>query len=170
VKKVRPDAIFSDYVGAWYPSYYELGVNWASKAYDPSQEYDWALPEYQETGYAETLDFLFTGCYFYPVTIAEVDSLYRDWKEKPNREPGMEEKYRPYHSVEGAARMSQKVTMGKIPVYGSLYVQQYKGENDPRQFVDALRMVQKETEGAMIFDLVHIIMFDWWDELSVGLQ
>jgi hypothetical protein len=170
VKKVRPDAIFSDYVGAWYPSYYELGVNWASKAYDPSQEYDWALPEYQETGYAETLDFLFTGCYFYPVTIAEVDSLYRDWKEKPNREPGMEEKYRPYHSVEGAARMSQKVTMGKIPVYGSLYVQQYKGENDPRQFVDAIRMVRKETEGAMIFDLVHIVMFDWWDKLSVGLQ
>jgi len=169
VKAVRSDAIFSDYVGAWYPSYYELGVNWASKTYDPSQEYDWALPEYKETGYAETLDFLFTGCYFYPVTIAEVDSLYKDWKGKSNGEAGMEEKYKPYHSVEGAAKMSRKVTMGKVPVYGSLYVQQYKDENDPRQFVDAIRMVQKETDGAMIFDLVHIIMFDWWDEMSAGL-
>jgi len=170
VKSVRPNAVFSDYVGAWYPSYYELGVNWASKEYDPSEEYDWALPDYKETGYAETLDYLFTGCYFYPVTVAEVDSLYADWKQKPNREAGMEEKYKPYHSVEGAAKMSKKVTMGKIPVYGSLYVQQYKDENNPGKFVDAMKMVRHESDGLMIFDLVHIIMFDWWEELTEGLK
>ncbi len=166
VKSIRPDAIFSDYVGAWYPSYYELGVNWGSKDYDPSQEYEWALPEYKETGYAETLDFLFTGCYFYPVTIAEVESLLDNWKKKPNREAGMEEKYKPYHSVEGSAKMSMHVTKGKIPVYGSLYVQQYKDENDPEQFVKAMKILHQETDGMMIFDMVHLVMFDWWEESS----
>jgi len=168
VKSIRPDAIFSDYVGAWYPSYHELGVNWASKDYDPSKEYDWALPGYKETGYAETLDFLFTGCYFYPVTIAEVHSLLDDWKKKPNREAGMEEKYKPYHSVEGAAKMSKYVTKGKIPVYGSLYVQQYKDENNPGQFVKAMKMLHNESDGMMIFDMVHLVMFDWWEETAAG--
>ncbi|MDD5581760.1 MAG: alpha amylase family protein [Candidatus Marinimicrobia bacterium] len=170
VKTVRPEAFFSVYVGAWYPSYYEVGVNWASKAYDPSKEYEWALPNYKKTGYAEFLDFLFTGCYFYPVTIAEMESLYVSWKQNPNKEPAMEEQFKPYHSVEGAAKLSKKVTMGKIPVYGSVYVQQYKDENNPYQFVKAMHMIHRETDGLMVFDLVHICEFDWWNELAHGTK
>lgn len=36
VKKVNPDISFGTYTGAWYPSYYEVGVNFASKKYDRS--------------------------------------------------------------------------------------------------------------------------------------
>ena len=42
VKKVNPDISFGTYTGAWYPSYYEVGVNFASKKYDPSEDFDWA--------------------------------------------------------------------------------------------------------------------------------
>ena len=30
VKKVNPDLKFGVYVGGWYSSYYDVGVNWAS--------------------------------------------------------------------------------------------------------------------------------------------
>ena len=34
---VNPNISFGTYTGAWYPSYYEVGVNFASKNYDPSK-------------------------------------------------------------------------------------------------------------------------------------
>ena len=163
VKQCRPDAAFSTYVGAWYPSYYELGVNWASSHYDPSKDYSWADSSYAETGYAESLDFLFAGCYFYPVAISEICS--HGAARRPNQEAGMESEIKSYHTVEGSAKLAKEVTREKIPLYGSLYVQQYKDRENPVQFQKAMQMVLKETDGIMIFDLVHLEMFSWWDEL-----
>lgn len=37
VKAANPDVSFGTYTGAWYPSYYEVGVNFASKEYDPAK-------------------------------------------------------------------------------------------------------------------------------------
>lgn len=37
LKAVKPGLKFGAYTGAWYPSYFEVGVNWASREYDPSQ-------------------------------------------------------------------------------------------------------------------------------------
>ena len=45
LKAVKPGLKFGAYTGAWYPSYFEVGVNWASREYDPSQEYAWATPD-----------------------------------------------------------------------------------------------------------------------------
>ena len=164
VKQCRPEATFSTYVGAWYPSYYELGVNWASRDFDPSQDYEWADSSYAETGYAESLDLLFAGCYFYPVTIAEAEGYEKT--QKANQEAGMESVIKPYHTVEGSARLAKRVTRNKIPVYGSLYVQQYKDRENPAQFRKAIQMILRETDGIMIFDLVHLELFGWWDEVS----
>lgn len=57
----NPRLKFGAYTGAWYPSYFEVGVNWASNRYDPSQEFDWATPEYKNYGYAELLDIYTNG-------------------------------------------------------------------------------------------------------------
>ncbi len=65
VKKVNPDISFGTYTGAWYPSYYEVGVNFASKKYDPSEDFDWATSEYKNYGYAELMDLYTTGNYYY---------------------------------------------------------------------------------------------------------
>ena len=164
LEEIKPEIDFVTYAGAWYPSYFELGVNWASETYNPAEEYDWALPQYYQTGYAEQLDFLFTGNYFYRVTIAEADSANR-MIPKVNPEAGLEEEIKSYHTVEGSAKVTGKVIQGKIPVYGSLYVQQYKDKDDPEQFSRAIRMLLRETDGIMIFDLVHIDSFDWWELL-----
>lgn len=71
VKKVNPDISFGTYTGAWYPSYYEVGVNFASKKYDPSEDFDWATPEYKNYGYAELMDLYTTGNYYTDITIEE---------------------------------------------------------------------------------------------------
>ncbi len=166
VKNYDSDMDFATYVGAWYPSYYNVGVNWAHPDY--KVPYDWAVENYNTTGYADVLDYLMTGCYFYHVTIDEIKSINKE--RKANQEAGIEDEIKSYHTVEGSANLSMKVTQGKLPVYGSLYIQQYKDENDPQQFVEAMKMVIDRTDGIMIFDLIHLEDFGWWNYLKSGLK
>lgn len=165
VKKIDPDIAFSDYVGAWYPIYYDVGVNWASNEYRPEKDYGWADSTYYRTGYAELLDFLFVGNYFYDVTEEEAirsHSSSHDGDKKPSDYW--------WYSVEGSAKIAMKVTKGVIPVYGSLYVEQYKEKNNPQQFVRAIKKVRELTDGIMIFDLVHLDTNDWWRYVKEGLK
>jgi hypothetical protein len=39
IKAINPDLVLGDYTGAWYPTYYYVGVNWASKKYNPAEEH-----------------------------------------------------------------------------------------------------------------------------------
>lgn len=165
VKSLKPDILFGDYAGSWYLTYYELGVNWASEKYKP--EFEWATKDYNETGYAEFLDFLCSGLYFYDVTKEEVESKNMIDASKLT-EAGMKPDKTIWYSVEGSAELVKKVTMGVIPVYGSLYVEQYKGE--PERFKKAVEMALDKTDGVMIFDLVHIENYDLWDELKEVLK
>jgi len=166
VKEVSPQKQFATYVGAWYPSYYRLGVNWAHPNYDP--QYSWVVENYAQTGYADLLDFLMTGCYYYHVTVDEVEAINRH--RQANQEAGMEDIIKRYHTVEGSAEMALDVTLGQLPVYGSLYVQQYKDRHDPQQFIAAIQMVLDKTDGIMIFDLCHLEDFGWWPHLIEGFK
>ena len=76
LKKINPELIIGDYTGAWYPTYFQVGVNWASETYDPSQvpEYQWwATEDYHKSGYAEMLDVYMTGLYYTLITKEDVD-------------------------------------------------------------------------------------------------
>ena len=53
IKKVNPDCMLAAYTGAWYPTYFEVGVNWASQKYDVSKDFSWATPDYKNYGFAE---------------------------------------------------------------------------------------------------------------------
>jgi hypothetical protein len=161
VKSLKPNVLFGDYAGSWYLTYYELGANWASEKYKP--EFDWASENYNKTGYAELLDFLCSGLYFYEVTKDEVESKSAIDASKLT-EPGMKATKEILYSVEGSAELVKKVTMGVVPVYGSLYVEQYKGE--PERFKRAIEMAFEKTDGVMIFDLVHIQNYNLWDDLE----
>lgn len=63
VKSVNADIQFGVYVGGWYSTYYEVGVNWASPKYNTSHSYRWATPKYMEYGYAELMDQILIGAY-----------------------------------------------------------------------------------------------------------
>ncbi len=136
------------YVGSWYNHYHHEGVNWARKGYQPS--YDWAGPEYHETGYADMLDFIMVGAYYPEVTIEQA------W------EAGLED----WQSVEGGVELAVRVVDGAVPVYGSLYLLDYR--YNPQTFLDALEMVNQWTEGAMLFDVIYLEQYDWWHLISEG--
>lgn len=166
IKSINPAIVFGDYTGSWYPLYYDVGVNFASKDYDPSKEFPWASNEYKNTGYAEYLDLFTTGNYYYEVEKAEL-SQKADTSKK-TLESGLVVEKEDWYTVEGSAELVNKVTMGKTPVYAGLYVEQYK--DHPEQFVKAIKMCRTKSQGAMIFDIVHIINYGWWDQLKEGLQ
>ena len=165
VKSVRPDIIFGDYTGAWYSSYYDVGVNWASRQYDPSVDYDWATPDYQKYGYAEILDLFTVGCYFTEISMEDVERMNQE--NITRSEAGMRATKDPENSVEGSAELALKVTKGVVPLYGGLYVEQY---SDREQFIKAMEMCRKKTDGVMVFDIVHIINRGWWDALKAGIN
>lgn len=165
IKAINPNIIYGDYAGSWYPSYYEVGVNWASKEYDPSVDFDWATPSYKNTGYAETLDVFLTGNYFYEVEAKEAQDI--DTSTVNRSEAGQGLGKESWYTVEGSADLVNKIVKDKTSVYAGIYVEQYN--NDPKQFIKALEMCRKKSNGAMIFDIVHIINYGWWDELKQGL-
>ncbi len=166
IKDINPKIEFGDYVGAWYPVYYEVGVNWASKNYDPSKQYKWATPEYKNYGYAELLDVLSTGNYFYEVTKEEVKKLNEENIRRNEAGMGKGKEY--WYSVEGSAEIADSVVMNAVPIIGGLYVQQYM--DHPDQFKKAIKMVEKKTNSLMVFDIVQVIKYDWWDILKDALK
>jgi uncharacterized lipoprotein YddW (UPF0748 family) len=162
-KAANPAIIFGDYTGAWYPTYYEVGVNWASNKYDVQKDYPtWATKKYQQYGYAELLDLYSSGCYFYEVTKQEVSDS-NDIKAA-RTEAGMSDKKAAWYSVEGSAEMAMKITMKAAPLLGSIYVDQYKANKE--QCVKAMQMCLDKTNGLMIFDMVHIVEKNWWDAIK----
>jgi uncharacterized lipoprotein YddW (UPF0748 family) len=146
VHTLKPDMLFSTYVGGWYPLYYSEGVNWASRTNQP--DYDWASDNYGSTGYAETLDFLMTGNYYTEITPEEALA-------KGNPE---------WYSVEGSADLAFDVVNEATFVYGSLYLIQYA--HDREEFRRALRSTLAHSHGIMLFDLVYLEMYNWWDILE----
>ncbi len=169
VKEIDPEIDFANYVGAWYPTYYELGVNWAAKEYDPARDYEWASDYYYRTSFLELFDWLMVGNYFYEVTIEELREA--DEEELGARtEDAMYEGREDWYSVEGSALLAMDITRNVIPVYGSLYVQQYEDQDDPEQFQKAIEMVRRLTDGVMIFDLVHLENYDYWPYFKDGVD
>lgn len=165
LKAINPKLIFGDYTGSWYPTYFEVGVNWASKEYDPATQYPWATPEYKKYGYAEALDLYTTGSYY--VEVEKSEAMQVDSAKVNRGEAAQSNARNPIYTVEGSAELAKELVKGKVPVYAGLYVEQYKEDID--RFVRALKMCRHKSDGAMVFDIVHIINKNWWDALKEGL-
>jgi Domain of unknown function/Glycosyl hydrolase-like 10 len=163
VKHARPSASFGDYAGAWYPIYYQVGANWASTTYDPSKEYRWASPSYKKTGYAELLDLFTTGNYYFEVTKAELTGQ----KSTAGAQTGTGPAKAPWYSVEGSCEIAKNVVNNATPVYGGIFVEQYR--DHPAQFSKAVAMNLQRSDGLMVFDIMHIITMNWWNALARGI-
>ncbi|CAG9621147.1 alpha amylase family protein [Sutcliffiella rhizosphaerae] len=144
VKNSQPvkELNFGVYVGSWYPDFHLEGVNWASKEY--LADYDWVIQGYEQTGYAQELDFIMTGCY------------YPDVYRKEALQKGLEE----WKSVEGAIDLSNKVTMGETQIIPSIFLHDYK--QNEKQFLSAMEMCGRKNGSFMLFDAVYLEMYDWW--------
>lgn len=166
LKAIKPSLILGDYTGAWYPTYQELGVNWASKDYDPSVDFDWATPTYKNTGYAELLDVYMTGLYYSYITKAEIDEA--TGVKGANGESGLNLELKYCYSVEGGAELANTITRGVVPVIGSVYVEQYAP--DYTKLGPAIEQCIKDTEGVMLFDICHLMKHGLWDDVERAMK
>ena len=163
VKATKPDAIFSTYTGAWYPSYYEVGVNFASKNYDPSKDFDWATPKYKDFGYAELIDLYTTGNYYTDITIEESrNNPNTVWNETDSR--GHQGSW---YCVEGSCEHLRDI-MGDNDVLGGVLVDQLYF--DTSRLPRAIEMNLRASDGLMIFDIVHIINKNLGKEVEDGMR
>ena len=70
VKAINKDIQFGVYVGGWYSTYYGVGVNWASPAYNTASAYPaWATAKYKDYGYADHMDLMLIGAYASPTRV-----------------------------------------------------------------------------------------------------
>jgi len=133
VKTIKPKLAFCSYSGAWYDSYYYVGVNWASNTYDPAASgfSSWATPTYKNTGYAEQLDMFMTGNYTPELT-----------------GPG-------WWTIQGQIDGTKNVLKNANIHYGAIDIGNTAWA-DKKNMQDAITLILKQTKGIMLFDLVHI--------------
>ncbi|MFT3824356.1 MAG: alpha amylase family protein [Chitinophagaceae bacterium] len=167
VKSINPNVNFGVYVGAWYGTYYQVGVNWASQDYDPFQDqairFDWAYPGYKETGYAEQLDIMMTGNYFTQILLSEnaaTASLKYHW-----------------WSIEGSLNGIKYVTKNKVPLYGSIDMGNLQWSSKS-EITRAIKYILNNTSGGiMLFDVIHVynpqanyLKQTLWDAVEAGIK
>lgn len=148
VHSVNPDIRFGAYVGAWYSSYYNSGVNWASPSYNAGNAYNWATAEYNKYGYADHCDIMLIGAY------ASTKSIYGtgEW------------------TMQGFCQRAQKIFAGDVPFIGGPDIGNSTGFENGGQgklmpdIVDAC--INASTEGMFFFDLCHIKMYDYWADIK----
>ena len=148
VHSVNPDIRFGAYVGAWYSSYYMSGVNWASPSYNAGNMYNWATAEYNQYGYADHCDIMLIGAY------ASTQSIYgsSEW------------------TMQGFCQRAQRIFAGDVPFIGGPDIGNSTGFENGGQgklmpdIVDAC--INASTEGMFFFDLCHIKMYDYWDDIK----
>lgn len=145
-QRARPGIAVAAYVGSWYPVYYGVGVNWGADDYHAGLE--WMTPGYAATGYARKLNWLTTGCYYRTATREEA------------RQTGISED----ETVEAAAQTSLEAVNDATFLYAGLQVLDYQGK--PDDFRKALQAAVQNSQGVMIFDLVYIEEYNWWNILS----
>ena len=152
VHSVNPDIRFGAYVGAWYSSYYYSGVNWASPSYNAGNMYNWATADYNQYGYADHCDIMLIGAY------ASTKSIYgsNEW------------------TMQGFCQRAQRIFAGDVPFIGGPDIGNSTGFENGGQgklmpdIVDAC--INASTEGMFFFDLCHIKMYDYWDDIKIAFD
>ena len=163
VKSVNPEISFGSYTGAWYPSYYEVGVNFASKDYDPSQDFDWATADYKKSGYAELLDLYATGNYYTDVTLKDYsESNHLVWNETDSQaQKGT------WYCVEGSCQKLRHILKGN-KFLGGILVDQFYSQRP--KLTESIYQNLKDADGLMVFDIVHVIEKNLWAEVEDGMR
>ncbi len=156
VKAVNPDIKFGVYVGGWYRSYYNTGVNWASKTFDASKTNQWASSRFKNYGYADLMDHMLIGAYANPKGVYGTD----EW------------------SMQGFCSQAMQKIKGDCPlVVGGPDVDWRWVGNAPEYTQDEILDAIKNSVGACInacdgyflFDMIHLKMDpEKWDAVKEG--
>lgn len=163
VKSVNKNISFGTYTGAWYPSYYEVGVNFASNKYDPSKDFDWATPNYKNYAYGDMIDLYATGNYYTDISMEE----YNKSKRKVWNETDSKAQSGTWYCVEGSCEKLRGILKDNKFMGGILVDQFY---SYPAKLSKTIEMNLKKSDGLMVFDIVHIINKNLWKEVENGMR
>lgn len=141
VKKTRPRTLFGVYAGSTFADYPRFGHNWAAPNVDAG--YWFLTPEYSQTGTANLMDVLMTGCYYPTPTIADA----------------MANGVGIGFSVEGSAQAVNRLVNDQTWTVAGIMLSQFR--NDPQRLLNALQAACAASQGVMVFDLSHDIEPFW---------
>lgn len=152
VKSVNNKMEFGVYVGGWYSTYYDVGVNWASPNYNTAQYYPaWANADYKKYGYGDLMDITLIGAY------ASTTSIYGngEW------------------SVEGFCKKAKELIGKDRAVMGGPDVGNGSGWTSGGKEAEVAKTVDaaiNACDGYFIFDLVHIKKYNYWNAIKKGVD
>ena len=155
VKSVNQDIQFGVYVGGWYSTYYEVGVNWASPKYDPSLTYKWATPKYMDYGYAELMDQILIGAYASPLRVYGSS----EW------------------TMQGFSKLAKDKIKESCPMVASgPDVGNWDSNNQASQqqenqaIVNSVKACMDECDGYFLFDMIHLKLANQWSYAKEGID
>ncbi|MFQ5706037.1 MAG: alpha amylase family protein [bacterium] len=150
VREVNRNIEIGNLVGAWYPTYYEYGVNWASPNY--AFDADWSTPKYHNTSIVNLVDYLIAACYFPRLDMDQAEKVGAEW----------------WMSIEGATKLAMEAVDSYRPVYASVWAEQFRSNRD--EFKLALTMAMEQTNGLYIYDLSTIEKYNLWSTIRAVLK
>lgn len=153
VKAANPDMSFGVYVGAWYSTYFSVGVNWASPDYDPSRFYAWASDKYKDYGYADNMDVILIGAYASPTSIYGSS----EW------------------TVEGFCSNAVDKIRGDALVVGGPDVGNGAWATTSESVVNqaitqSVDAAMKACDGYFLFDMIHLKNKNQWQYVQQGIE
>lgn len=155
VKSVNSKVKFGVYVGGWYSSYYEVGVNWASPNYSTSSYYKWATPNYQKFGYAALMDHMLIGAYASPLKVYGST----EW------------------TIEGFCKQAKDKIKGACPmVAGGPDIGNWDWNNVASQdqenqaIVNSVKACMDACDGYFLFDMIHLKIANQWAYAKEGIS
>lgn len=156
VKAVNADIDFGAYVGAWYSSYYEVGVNWASPDYMTGNYYsEWATSDYHKYGYADMVDVLIVGAYANPGSVYGTS----EWTMQGFCSKAKEK-------VMGAAGL----LVGGPDVGNWDQKDNYTQEQENAAITNSVKACADECDGYFLFDMIHLKKADQWQYAKAGID
>jgi len=151
VKAINPNIKFGVYVGAWYSSYYDVGVNWASPNYNTASYYGWANPNYKNYGYADHMDMMLIGAY------AAANKVYGsgEW------------------TMQGFCLKAKDIIKGAAPVYGGPDVGNWTvpaGTDVNLSVTQSVDACINAADGYFLFDMIHLKKANQWQYVKTGID
>ncbi len=155
VRSVNSTVKFGVYVGGWYSTYYDVGVNWASPDYDPSYEYNWATADYKNYGYADLMDHMLIGAYASPGNVYGSS----EW------------------TMQGFCQLAMKRIQGACPLVcggpdvGNWdYDDKYTDQQEWDAITNSVKACYDACNGYFLFDMIHLKKGDMWSYAKAGID
>lgn len=156
VRSVNPTVKFGVYVGGWYSTYYDCGVNWASPDYDVAADFPrWATADYKNYGYADLMDHMLIGAYASPGNVYGSS----EW------------------TMQGFCSLAMQRIQGACPlVCGGPDVgnwdsnDKYTDAEEYEAITNSVKACYDACNGYFLFDMIHLKKADTWSYAKAGID